>query len=121
GTIVEVEAHSTVIYLNQKPHAVGTLLDITELKKAVKLNEYLANHDYLTNLPNQRLFYKKLEDELQTSEKKQQALTVMFLDLDRFKYVNDTLGHFIGDKLLIEVSNRLKKYVHGKGMIARLG
>lgn len=121
GTIVEVEAHSTVIYLNQKPHAVGTLLDITELKKAVKLNEYLANHDDLTNLPNQRFFYKILEDELMTSERKQQALTVMFLDLDRFKYVNDTLGHMIGDKLLKEVSNRLKRHVHEKGMIARLG
>ena len=121
GTIVEVEAHSTIIYLNQKLHAVASLLDITELKKAAKLNEYLANHDDLTNLPNQRFFYKILEDELMTSERKQQALTVMFLDLDRFKYVNDTLGHMIGDKLLKEVSNRLKRHVHEKGIIARLG
>lgn len=121
GTITEVESHATKINLHGKLHFVGTILDITELKKAAKLNEYLANHDYLTELPNQRFFYKKLDEALHQCQQKRQSLTVMFIDLDRFKYVNDTLGHFIGDKLLQAVSVRLKKFAKEDGILARLG
>ena len=73
----------------------------------------MAYHDFLTGLPNQRLFYEKLEQELIISQTLQQQLTIMLLDLDRFKYVNDTLGHSIGDKLLKQISNRLNNMSWG--------
>ena len=121
GTVLDVESHSAKIYLQNKPHIVGTLQDITERKKAAELNEYLAYHDFLTGLPNQRLFHKKLEQELIISKTLQQPLTVMLLDLDRFKYINDSLGHSIGDKLLKKVSKRLKDCLRDDDVLARDG
>ncbi len=120
GTILDVESHSTKVFLQNKPHMVGTLQDITERKKAAELNEYLAYHDFLTGLPNQRLFLKKLEQELVISKALQQPLTIMLIDLDRFKYVNDTLGHSIGDKLLKKISNRLSISLGDDGVLTRL-
>ncbi len=110
GTLIDIEAHSKKVYLqNNRPTVIGTLQDITERKKAEDLNKYLAYHDPLTDLPNRRLFKEKLEQELIISKTLQQKLAVMILDLDRFKYVNDTLGHPVGDKLLKQISARLKK------------
>ena len=121
GTVFDIESHSKKIYLQNKPHMVGSLQDITERKKAADLNEYLAYHDFLTDLPNRRLFHKKLEQALIISKTLQQKLTVMYLDLDRFKYVNDTLGHSIGDKLLKQISIRLKKILGEDDVLARVG
>ena len=120
GTVLDIESHSKKVYLQNKPHIVGTLQDITERKKAAELNEYLAYHDFLTDLPNQRLFNEKLEQELIISKTLQQQLTVMVLDLDRFKYVNDSLGHSIGDKLLKKISKRLKICLGDDDVLARL-
>ena len=113
GTVLDIESHSKKVYLQNKPHMVASLQDITERKKAAELNEYLAYHDSLTGLPNQRLFKKKLEQELIISKTLQQQLAVMVLDLDRFKYVNDTLGHSIGDELLKKISKRLNNVSWG--------
>ena len=81
----------------------------------------MAYHDFLTGLPNQRFFHEKLEQELIISETLQQPLTVMILDLDRFKYINDSLGHSIGDKLLKQVSKRLKNCLRADDVLARDG
>jgi len=121
GTVLDIESHSKKIYLQNKPHMVASLQDITERKKAAELNEYLAYHDFLTGLPNKRLFYEKLKQELVISKTSQQKLAVMVLDLDRFKYVNDTLGHFIGDKLLQKVSKRLKACLGKDDILVRFG
>ncbi|MEH7180171.1 sensor domain-containing protein [Neobacillus vireti] len=121
GSVLHIESHAAKIYLENKPYIVGSLQDVTERKEAEDLNEYLAYHDFLTELPNQRLLNKKLEQALITSKRLQQKLSVMFLDLDRFKYVNDTLGHSIGDKLLKEVSERLKMCLRDDDVLARLG
>lgn len=121
GTILDIESHSKKIYLQNKHHMVGSLQDITERKKAAELNEYLAYHDYLTELPNQRLFHIKLEEGLIISKTLHQPLTVLLLDLDRFKYVNDTLGHPIGNLLLKSVSKRLKESLGNDDLLARLG
>ena len=109
GTVLDIESHSKKVYLQNKPHMVASLQDITERKKAAELNEYLAYHDPLTDLPNSRLFNEKLKQELTISKTLQQKLAVMMLDLDRFKYVNDTLGHSIGDKLLKKIPSKIKQ------------
>ncbi|OCA85958.1 hypothetical protein A8F94_14015 [Bacillus sp. FJAT-27225] len=121
GAILEIESHSKKIYLQEKPFMVASLQDITEHKKATALNEHLAYHDFLTGLPNIRLFYEKLEQELINSLTSHQQVTVMVLDLDRFKYVNDTLGHTIGNELIKKVSKRLSHCLGNDGVLARMG
>lgn len=121
NTVLDIESHSKMIFLQNKPHIVGSVQDITERKKAAELNEYMAYHDFLTSLPNQRLFYEKLEQELIISKALKQPLTVMMLDLDRFKYVNDTLGHSLGNELLKEIAARLSTCIGEDDILARLG
>lgn len=121
GSIIDIEAHSKRIYYHDQSTIIGTLQDITERKKSEELNKYLAYHDFLTELPNRRFFQEKLEKELIISKTLQQKMAVMFLDLDRFKYINDTLGHFVGDELLKLISKRLKICLGENNFLARLG
>ncbi|WP_342433232.1 EAL domain-containing protein [Neobacillus sp. FSL H8-0543] len=122
GTLIDIESHSKKVYLeNNRPTVIGTIQDVTARKKAEDLNKYLAYHDALTDLPNRRLFQEKLEQTLVTSQKLQQKSAVLYLDLDRFKYINDTLGHPIGDKLLKQISLRLKGLIRDHDVLARLG
>ena len=81
--------------------------DITEHKKIQEMNAYLAHHDELTKLPNRRWMEQKLYETLCQAEQNHQKLAVLFIDLDRFKSINDTLGHLIGDRLLELLSARL--------------
>ena len=81
--------------------------DITEQKKIQEMNAYLAHHDELTKLPNRRWMEQKLYETLRHAEQNHQKLAVLFIDLDRFKSINDTLGHLIGDRLLELMSGRL--------------
>jgi diguanylate cyclase (GGDEF)-like protein len=83
--------------------------------------EYLAYHDGLTGLPNRSLFSKLLSQRISEAQRYQRRLAVAFLDLDRFKEINDTLGHEAGDQLLQEVANRLKGCVRDSDTVARLG
>ena len=89
--------------------AVST--DITERKQYEDEIRYQAYHDALTGLPNRRMFNEDLTRLLQQSKSENYQNAIMFLDLDRFKYINDTLGHDVGDLLLIEVSNHLERLV----------
>lgn len=93
--------------------------DITDQKRAKQTIEFMAYYDALTGLPNRYMFRKYLNDMLNNSE--EQALAVLFLDLDRFKVINDTKGHSIGDQLLKKVANRLQRRVQHVGMVSRLG
>ncbi|MDV2684942.1 EAL domain-containing protein [Alkalihalophilus lindianensis] len=89
---------------------------------SVDVNMYrLANEDPLTNLPNRRYFMHHLESELQRAKKQKQKLAVLFIDLDRFKYVNDTLGHLFGDRVLVKMAERLLAKLPNQSMIARMG
>jgi diguanylate cyclase (GGDEF)-like protein/PAS domain S-box-containing protein len=96
---------------------VATFEDVTERRQAEAKIMHMARHDALTDLPNRVLFREKMEQALAHGER----LAVLFLDLDRFKTVNDSLGHPIGDTLLCAVTKRLQQAVRGNDMVARLG
>ncbi len=81
----------------------------------------LANYDPLTGLPNRRMFKEALNLSIKNAKQKQSRLALLFLDLDNFKIINDTLGHIMGDKILIAASSRLKSLLDDKSHIARLG
>ncbi len=95
--------------------------DITERKIYNDKTKQMAYFDSLTELPNRNSFLKQLENEIKLSRKKQTLLAVMFLDLDKFKEVNDNFGHYTGDKLLWQVAKRVKRTISSKDLIARFG
>ncbi len=100
---------------------VGVFADITEIKASqLKLNK-LVNHDALTGLPNRRLLNELLDQAIKQGERLQQAVAVLFIDLDRFKAINDSLGHQVGDKLLFEASMRISQSIRESDVVARLG
>lgn len=95
--------------------------DISERKHAETMIWNQANFDSLTNLPNRNLFKQRLEHEIRSCDRNNLSLALLYLDLDHFKDVNDTLGHDMGDLLLAEASNRLKKSVREVDIVSRLG
>ncbi|MDH4261678.1 MAG: EAL domain-containing protein [Spirochaetia bacterium] len=100
---------------------VGIFSDITARKQAEEEIRNLAFYDALTKLPNRRLLLDRLSNSLTTSIRSNNYCAVLFLDMDKFKTLNDTLGHFYGDMLLIEVSERIKSCIREKDTVARLG
>jgi diguanylate cyclase (GGDEF)-like protein/PAS domain S-box-containing protein len=99
----------------------GTIVDITERKTAQEQMEYQAYHDALTGLPNRLLFRDRIDIALAHAKRHQTAAAVMFLDLDQFKLVNDSLGHTVGDALLQEVATRLVLSIRADDTVARMG
>jgi diguanylate cyclase (GGDEF)-like protein len=104
-----------------EPVMEGSLIDISDRKKAEEQTRYQANHDFLTDLPNRVLFNDRLELAILHAHRRKHKLAVMFLDLDHFKRVNDTLGHSAGDALLVQVAARLKRCLREDDTVARLG
>lgn len=99
----------------------GIARDVTERKEAEAFINFQAYHDLLTRLPNRALFKDRLELAITHARRSQQKLAVMFLDLDRFKVVNDTLGHAMGDRLLQAVTHRLEKCLRRGDTLSRFG
>lgn len=99
----------------------GTLVDITQRKMAEERVESLAYHDALTSLPNRTLFYDRLSQALAVARRSHQKVAVLFVDLDRFKTINDSLGHSVGDQLLTNVAARLRACAREQDTVARLG
>ena len=99
----------------------GIAKDISELKHNEKHIQYLATHDTLTDLPNRVMFNELLSRTIQTNKRYERKCAVMFIDLDRFKIINDSLGHEAGDMLLKKASARLKRCVRATDVVARLG
>jgi diguanylate cyclase (GGDEF)-like protein/PAS domain S-box-containing protein len=100
---------------------VAQFSDITEKKQKDEIIWRQANYDTLTGLPNRRLFRDRLEREIKKSHRTAQALALLFIDLDRFKEINDTMGHDRGDQLLVEVALRIGQCLRETDTIARLG
>ncbi|MCR4292573.1 MAG: diguanylate cyclase [Candidatus Kuenenia sp.] len=102
-------------------HFVAVHQNITGKKQSEAHIHYLAYYDTLTNLPNRRLFYNRLQHELSHAHRNERMLAVMFLDLDRFKVINDIMGHTYGDQVLKAVAGRLKDCVRECDTISRWG
>lgn len=100
--------------------AIGTVQEITKRIEAEKKIEYLAFYDSLTGLPNRALLMDRLTHALSSAQRNAQPLSLLFIDLDRFKEINDTLGHPMGDRVLIELSQRLRSAVREEEILARL-
>ena len=114
------EAGEFFFDVNGEPlRSVGTLFDITDRKEAEEKLAYLAHYDGLTELPNRMLLTDRLTHALAFSERYKRPTAVLFVDLDRFKNVNDTLGHSTGDALLRAVAGRLKRSVRAVDCVAR--
>ncbi len=99
----------------------GFAMDITELKRAEEKIRHAAQHDPLTGLPNRALVYELGAQMINASQRHTRMLAVMFFDLDRFKPINDTYGHRVGDLMLQEVAHRLQNAVRGSDLVGRLG
>lgn len=115
-TITAVKGNDGVV-----THYVGSHLDITARKQSEDALRRLAHNDPLTGLPNRALFHDRLEQALRLAQRHQQSMAVMFLDLDHFKEINDTLGHAVGDVLLTETAKRLLGCVRKTDTVARYG
>ncbi|MFO7760604.1 MAG: diguanylate cyclase [Desulfobia sp.] len=106
---------------NDKPGAVISLHDITDLKKAQQKLQHMAYHDSLTGLPNRRLFHILLNQAVSQAQRNMNKVAVCFFDLDNFKQVNDRLGHNAGDKMLIKVTQIVRKCLRASDLICRWG
>jgi diguanylate cyclase (GGDEF)-like protein len=115
----EVRTLSVVITMDEQQCTVITARDITDQKRAEETLRHRAAHDTLTGLPNRSALIDHLSE--LTNPKKQRRVAVLFIDLDRFKLVNDSLGHHFGDELLIEVANRFRSAIGSADLLARLG
>ncbi|OHX14253.1 diguanylate cyclase [Chromobacterium sphagni] len=101
-------------------HYVAVFSDITQRKQAEERLHFLANHDALTSLPNRTLFLEKLQGAVERAAAKGHGLALLFIDLDRFKLVNDTLGHYAGDQLLVRIAGQLQAQLQPAETVARL-
>lgn len=125
-------ADGTVIWISENARTVlgangeflyyeGTVQDITETRRYQEQLEYQASHDMLTGLPNRTLFADRLNQAIHRASRNGHFAVVAFIDLDNFKYINDSLGHKAGDTLLMEVASRLTHCVRADDTVARYG
>ena len=137
GKLMYLEVYKAPFYDNDGKiiGTVGAGRDITELKKIQtdlekslktldeqrEQLEYQANHDPLTDLPNRILFIDRLQQSIIHAEKNSKQVALLFIDLDHFKEINDSLGHHVGDKILIEFTNRIEKKVRQLDTVSRFG
>ena len=113
-SVVRDEADEIINY-------IAIFTDITQFKEKEQQIEHLAHYDSLTNLPNRRLLKSRTDHELLAAKRHKKAFTLLFIDLDHFKNINDSLGHSIGDEVLIEVARRLLTCVRKEDTVARFG
>lgn len=107
--------------LGKVTNYVGVFADITKIVQSQNQLHKLVNQDALTGLPNRRLLIELLDQAIKVAGRKGYQIAVLFIDLDRFKTVNDSLGHQLGDQLLLEVSRRIKQSIRTSDVVARLG
>ena len=137
GTVRNFESQvyrqdGSIIWISENARAVkningtvqfyeGTVVDITERKLHEAELQYQASHDILTGLPNRMLLMDRIERAVSRAKREAQKVAVVFVDLDHFKLINDSLGHFAGDRLLLEIASRLSHCIRNQDTVARLG
>ncbi|MDK9696482.1 MAG: EAL domain-containing protein [Siculibacillus sp.] len=117
----EVRARACFDAVDGRPARLVSETDVTARKAAEDRIRFLAHHDLLTGLPNRTLLQIEVERRLATARAGGERLALLFLDLDRFKTINDSLGHHLGDRLLVEVARRLVRSTRKDDLVARLG
>ncbi|WP_193224628.1 putative bifunctional diguanylate cyclase/phosphodiesterase [Bacillus sp. B1-b2] len=100
---------------------IGYTLNITERKKYQKSIEDIAFYDFITGLPNRRSFEMILDQTIKKSKSEQDTFALLYIDMDRFKYINETLGHRLGDELVKQMADRLVQLIGDKGVVSRVG
>lgn len=121
GTVMEVEVSGVEFTYKGKPAVLTIFRDITERKQVKQRLEHLALYDTLTGLANRTLFFDRMNQHLELAKRNDYALALLYIDLDRFKVVNDTLGHEVGDLLLQEASKRMVSCIRKVDTVARMG
>lgn len=116
-----LELKTSQLRIQSKLLFITSARDITDRKEAEQRISYMASHDALTNLPNRTLLLDRIEQTLTRNQRRDIKAAVLFIDLDKFKIINDTLGHDVGDALLKEASARLVSEVRGEDTVARQG
>ncbi|MGM4920387.1 putative bifunctional diguanylate cyclase/phosphodiesterase [Tardiphaga sp. 813_E8_N1_3] len=120
GSLIDLAIYSRHLVYNEEPAVMLALMDITERKRAEMRLAFMSHHDGLTGLPNRNLLRQRLDEVLAHTRRTGEKVAVLFLGLDNFKGVNDTLGHGIGDKLLRGVARRLRSSLREEDALARL-
>ncbi|MGJ8620762.1 MAG: sensor domain-containing protein [Methylophilaceae bacterium] len=121
GALVPIEVNANAIEHEGKQINFALMRDITKRKQIEAQIQHQASYDMLTGLPNRRLFGDRLHEEIIKASRSESNVSLLFIDLDRFKEINDTLGHHYGDQLLIQVSQRIQQCVRESDTLARMG
>jgi|GEM_PF-1935702 len=121
GEEFPIELSISAFKIKEQWQALGIIRDISERKQSEEQIRQLAYYDTLTNLPNRRLMLDRLNQSVSQAKRYQRSMAVVFLDLDHFKQINDTLGHDVGDELLMVAANRLKACVRSGDIVSRQG
>jgi diguanylate cyclase (GGDEF)-like protein/PAS domain S-box-containing protein len=122
GRIIWVRDEAVLVKDGDRPlYWQGVMTDVTERKALEERLRHQALHDHLTGLPNRTLLMDRVSHALVRAERRETKVAVLFMDLDNFKYVNDSLGHEAGDRLLVEVAERLRDCLRAEDTVARLG
>lgn len=116
---MEVNLSLSVETEDDESMSVAIVQDLTEREQTERDMRFLAYHDALTGLANRTLFVDKLAHYIKLSQRTQTKMAILFLDLDHFKRINDTLGHYIGDALLVQVAEVLKEILRDSDLIIR--
>lgn len=123
GDIGWIESMCVPIYDSDKQMigALGINRDITDRMKETERLEHLAHYDHLTKIPNRYLLLDRVEHLIAQSERNKTSFALLYIDLDKFKNINDTKGHAFGDQVLIETATRLKQSIRNSDTVARIG
>ena len=121
GTEILASSYAKPVKYNNTDAVIVSVIDVTERRRQDARIQYLAEHDALTGLPNRSLFLELIEGSLPQKMQNNYYWSIILVDIDDFKSVNDTLGHYVGDNLIVAVANRLEECIGDRGIVSRLG